>query len=187
MIRQEYSITMSPKQFDIEGHAHFVTFCTHKKLPVINDEINAIITNTLYEFIKNGNVILIGYVIMPEHLHLVLIPGSGIETGRLIGNIKRVSAKAIHELMKTKQHDLLREFYITRNRLPRFAFWQRRCFDFTCRTEKDVWEKINYCHNNPVVRKLVGNPEDWKWSSCRWYMGLPDIALEMNLPEAWRR
>lgn len=178
---------MQLKHFDLEGQAHFVTFRTHKGLPMIDDAISAIIIDTLRQFIRDMSMVLAGYVIMPNHVHLVLIPSAGVEIGNLVGNIKRVSARAIHEFLKSERKELLDYLSVIRNRLPKFAFWQRRCFDFNCRTEKDMWDKVNYCHNNPVTKKLVDSPEKWNWSSCRWYKGQPDIALELNLPEAWRK
>ena len=48
-------------------------------------------------------------------------------------------------------------------------FWQRRYYDFNVHSEKKRIEKLRYMHRNPVVRGLVANPEDWKWSSFRHY------------------
>ncbi len=66
----------------------------------------------------------------------------------------------------------------------KFCLWQRRCYDRNCRTEEEVWEKVNYCHNNPVKRGLVSRPEDWQWSSCRSFIrnddALPEIEMTTN-------
>lgn len=177
-------VSMNLKHYDIENHAHFITFNTHRRLAIIDNKMGAIIIETLRHFIKNGSIFLAGYVIMPNHVHLVMIPGNGIEIGRVVGEIKRISARAIHDMLKSAKRELLNDLNITRNRLPRFTFWQKRCFDYNCRTEEEMWEKVNYCHNNPVTKKLVACPEDWKWSSCRWYKKLSEIALELNLPVA---
>ena len=60
------------------------------------------------------------------------------------------------------------------------AFWQRKYYDYNCRTKDIVLEKIDYCHNNPVVRGLVVNPKDWEWSICRWYLGNDDVLIKMD-------
>jgi putative transposase len=39
---------------------------------------------------------------------------------------------------------------------------------------------IAYLHANPVRRRLVGRPEDWEWSSARWYAGVRPVAIEMD-------
>ena len=43
-----------------------------------------------------------------------------------------------------------------------------------------VSEKINYCHNNPVVRNLVQTPGEWRWSSYRWYNGMDGVEIEID-------
>ena len=45
-----------------------------------------------------------------------------------------------------------------------------RFYDFNVWTEKKRIEKLEYIHNNPVRRGLVASPEEWRWSSCRWYL-----------------
>ena len=70
--------------------------------------------------------------------------------------------------------------YVKRNGVEKFAFWQRKYYDYNCRTKDIVLEKIDYCHNNPVVRGLVVNPKDWEWSSCRWYLGNDDVLIKMD-------
>jgi len=47
--------------------------------------------------------------------------------------------------------------------------WQRRFYDFVVRTEVKKREKLRYIHRNPVRRGLVLEPEQWAWSSFRWY------------------
>jgi REP-associated tyrosine transposase len=49
-------------------------------------------------------------------------------------------------------------------------FWQARFYDFNVWTEKKRIEKLRYIHRNPVKRGLVTSPEQWRWSSYRWYL-----------------
>ena len=48
-------------------------------------------------------------------------------------------------------------------------FWQARFYDFNVWTERKRVEKLRYMHRNPVMRGLANSPEDWRWSSFRWY------------------
>jgi len=48
-------------------------------------------------------------------------------------------------------------------------FRQARFYDFNVWTEKKRIEKLRYIHRNPVARGLVESPEQWSWSSFRWY------------------
>jgi len=62
----------------------------------------------------------------------------------------------------------------------KYQIFERRCYDHNCRTVEIVKEKILYCHKNPVTRGLVTSPEDWEWSSYRWYQGERDVPLAMD-------
>jgi len=48
--------------------------------------------------------------------------------------------------------------------------WQARFYDFNVWTERKRIEKLRYMHRNPVQRGLVESPEQWRWSSFRWYL-----------------
>jgi hypothetical protein len=52
---------------------------------------------------------------------------------------------------------------------PKRAFWQARFYDFNVWTTKKRVEKLRYMHRNPVKRRLVDSPEQWRWSSYRHY------------------
>jgi hypothetical protein len=53
---------------------------------------------------------------------------------------------------------------------PRRAFWQARFYDFNVWTTRKRVEKLRYMHRNPVKRGLVGSPDQWHWSSYRYYL-----------------
>ena len=48
--------------------------------------------------------------------------------------------------------------------------WQARFYDFNVWSERKRIEKLRYMHRNPVKRGLVSSPEEWRWSSFRFYM-----------------
>jgi putative transposase len=65
----------------------------------------------------------------------------------------------------------------------RRAFWQARFYDFNVWTTKKRVEKLRYMHRNPVKRGLVEAPEQWRWSSYRFY--LLDEAGPVRVNEGW--
>ena len=65
----------------------------------------------------------------------------------------------------------------------RAPFWQTRFHDFNVWTEKKRVEKLRYMHRNPVKRGLTATPEDWRWSSYRFY--LLDEAGPVRVNEGW--
>jgi len=118
---------------------------------------------------------------MPEHIHLVVVPPLSAKLGKLIGEMKFSSAMRIHELLIERGSCLLDRLQVVRDGQTKFCVWQRRCYDRNCRSEQEVWEKVNYCHNNPVKRGLVKRPEDWRWSSYAYYQKADNALLEINV------
>ncbi|MBL8821903.1 MAG: hypothetical protein JNJ77_04890 [Planctomycetia bacterium] len=49
---------------------------------------------------------------------------------------------------------------------------------FNLWTDAKIWDKIDYCHENPIRRKLVIRPEDWEWSSYRDYRAAQSVGRE---------
>ncbi len=76
---------------------------------------------------------------------------------------------------------------LTRLQLPpsvhdesHYRLWQRRFYPFSVFTEKKRQEKLKYMHNNPVKRGLVSSPENWPWSSWRFYFLQDTSILRMD-------
>ncbi len=173
---------MKLKHYDHDGRARFVTFCTHQKLPILSNRVfRDIVVGRIHEFCHNRQLRLLGYVVMPEHVHLVIVPPEDVELGPLVGELKRITARDIHKLLKNSESDLSAKLLVQRDGRKKTAFWQRRCFDHNCRTEESVWEKVNYCHNNPVKRGLVRQRADWKWSSHSYYAASDNVLLEIDI------
>ena len=173
---------MKLKHFDHDGRARFITFCTHKRKPLLtNNKFRQIIVRVIAEIRDKEKFRLLGYVIMPEHIHLVIIPKIDSKVGEIIGAIKRRSSEEIHRLILKDGHPVPSDLRVKRNGVSRIVFWQRRCYDHNCRTEASLGEKIRYCHNNPVKRGLVSSPGRWRWSSFRRYQGESDVELEIDI------
>jgi len=110
---------------------------------------------------------LAGYVIMPEHVHMVLIPPDGMKLGYVMGEMKSRMAREYFSGTDSGRKD-------------KNVFWQKRCYDHNCRSVAAVREKINYCHNNPVRRGLASQPGEYEWSSYRWYRGIEEVPLRID-------
>jgi putative transposase len=156
------------KHYDNLGTARFVTFVCYRSGKYLN---NNIARELLIDHIKSARIKhdfkLLGYVIMPEHVHLVMFPPDGMRMGYVIREIKSKMAREYFALTMSEVRG-------TR------VFWQKRCYDHNCRSVNAVREKIVYCHKNPVTRGLVETMDEWKWSSYNWYMGERDVPIEMD-------
>jgi len=160
------------KHFDNLGTARFITFSCFHYHRLLTDE--SVIRSFLQELEKARGKFgfsLLGYVVMPNNVHLVIYPHTNIGLGPVIGTIKSQSGRKIINEWKRNRPDLLARLEVIRDGNQRYAFWQRRCYDHNCRTPEAVREKINYCHMNPVKAGLVTDPAEWTWSSYNWYHG----------------
>ncbi len=130
--------------------------------------------NVLEETRKQFDFCVYGYVLMPEHFHLLISSPEVGDPGKALQVLKqRVSHQARKildpTLFQRKEKDgAPTEFEDLIYRAP-WQFWQRRFYDFNVRTRRKSVEKLKYIHRNPVVRGLVARPEDWPWSSFRHY------------------
>lgn len=159
------------KHLDNLGTARFITFSCYKRHQYLAKEINIrIFLKHLSKLREDHNIKVLGYVIMSDHVHLVLLPPNGMKLGRMIGQLKGKVAKDIISVEKN----------VLRRSNGQPAVWHRRCYDHNCRTSEIVIEKIQYCHKNPVNWGLVDKLEDWKWSSYNWYQGEGEVVLEID-------
>ena len=111
-------------------------------------------TRKKYEFV------VAGYVVMPEHIHLLIGEPKIADPSRVMQVLKqRVSLQCLSR-KRPAQQDLL----TFGGQLPP-SFWLPRSHDFNVGTKKKYVEKLNYIHFNPVKRGLVTSPELWAWSS----------------------
>ncbi len=159
--------------YDNLNTARFITFSTYRRLPLLTDptRIQVLLQNIDMTREKHS-FRLLGYVVMPEHVHLVIHPQLDTKVGLLVREIKSRTARKIFAKEPAPVDGARR------------VFWTRRCYDHNCRTPEAVVEKIRYCHNNPVKRGLVRSPGDWPWSSWGDYHGESQGAVVVDT-EDW--
>ncbi|MBU0983419.1 MAG: transposase [candidate division Zixibacteria bacterium] len=169
------------RHYDNLGTARFVTVsCYHRYRLFSNAVVIRLFLEELDQIRSRYDLRILGYVVMPEHVHVVVWPLDGLAFGRVVGELKSRSARAILAHLRTESTRPLDRLSVTRDGEKRTVFWQRRCYDHNCRTPEAVREKINYCHMNPVKRGLVRSPCDWRWSSFNWYEGKRDVPLDVD-------
>jgi len=151
------------KRYQNTGDLHFVTFSCHRRLPLFESyRAYGVFEWALEQARINYQFAVIGYVVMPEHVHLLL---SEPQRGSVASVLKAVKQSVARRLVGRGGH-----------------FWQERYYDFNVRTGKKRVEKLRYMHRNPVKRGLVAKPEDWKWSSFRNYAIGEEGAVEIESP-----
>ncbi|MDX9857527.1 MAG: transposase [candidate division Zixibacteria bacterium] len=162
------------RHFDNLGTARFVTFSCFRNYPYLSDSFarDILIRSLDHLRVKRG-VRIIAWVLMPDHVHLVLLPSDDTRLGHVIGLLKSWTSQQIMRSPESRIPVLRRN-----DGSP--AVWERRCFDHNCRNELVVRTKVEYCHSNPVRRGLVEHSSEWPWSSYNWYRGEGQILLEID-------
>jgi putative transposase len=153
-------------------------------MPLLNRDRSRWWTIQAFETARRRlNLALLAYVIMPEHIHIIVWPRDEIyEVSKIRSAVKvPVQRKTLAFLRRRCPAFLewLRDHQP--NGEVHHRFWQRGGgYDRNVTDPGTLYTMIEYIHNNPVRRGLVQQATDWKWSSARFYAGLPDVPIEMD-------
>jgi putative transposase len=138
------------KRYQNFGSYHFITFSCYRRLALLNSEPAKQTFEAQLERVRKWyGFFVFDYVVMPEHVHL------------LVSEPPEDHLRAVIQMLK--QH-------VSRKLPHGKAFWEPRYHDFNVITERKWREKLRYLHRNPVARVLVEAPEQWPWSSFRHYL-----------------
>ena len=147
-------------------HLHFITCSCHGRLPLLNRPQSRDCFLSILEQVRaQYRFVVIGYVVMPEHIHLLITEPEIGNPSKVMQVLKQRTARAL----LPKRRDPRQRSLFADHSQPR-AFWQARFYDFNIWTTKKRVEKLRYIHRNPVKRGLVDSPEQWRWSSYRFYL-----------------
>jgi putative transposase len=146
-------------RFQQTGQSHFVTFsCFHREQRLVDASICCAFLQALERIRLVRGTRVYGYVLMPEHVHLLL---SEPDRGPLCGALQSLKISVAR-------------------RAGRGPLWQRRYYDRNVRDHEEFVEKLRYIHRNPVKRGLCARPQDWPWSSFRHYLSADAGVVEIE-------
>ncbi len=133
------------------------------------------------------------YVIMPEHVHLLLHPTqASYSISRILSSLKQPVAKRAIHYVHTHATSFLRRMTDEQpNGKCSIRFWQRGGgYDRNLWSPRHIWATIDYIHMNPVRRGLCATDTDWTWSTAKAYHGLQYLGPRVDvgcLPDDPRR
>ena len=151
------------KRFQKAESLHFITFSCFHRLPLLKaagpkNTFEAVLERTR----ARHEARIYAYVLMPEHVHLLINEPTSILLAQLLKALKQVTSRKLKG--------------------RRDMFWQERYYDGNIRGEAERSEVIRYIHRNPVKRGLVASPGEYRWSSFNHYAtgvrGVVDIESE---------
>src|SRR5260370_35946125 len=131
------------------GWTYFVTTKAWQSVSVFQVQATAdLVVSKILEYRDKRNYLLHEFVLMPNHLHLILIPAESVSLEKAIQLIKGGSSHEIHGVRGNKMQ------------IWQSGFHESRVTDWV-----DYRKKVDYVWFNPVAAKLVDQPQDWPYAS----------------------
>jgi putative transposase len=156
------------KRYQTSGSFHFITFTCYHRHPYLNDDhARAVFEETLETIRQRHHFFVFGYVLMPNHVHMLL---SEPKLHLLADTLRALKTQTSRKLKAGSKQ-----------------FWQTRYFDRNIITQSEFSEKLQYMHRNPVTASLCLNPEDWPWSSYRHWLTGERGQIEIESHWTWSK
>ena len=182
------------KRINEPGHAHTLTFsCFQRQAFLSRDRSRQWLIDAIRTARRKHDLHVWAYVIMPEHVHLLIWPTKPeYDIGAILASIKKsVAVRAVAFVREKAPEFLLRMRDQQPNGKVAHRFWQRGGgYDRNLWSPSYIWQTIDYIHDNPVRRGLCAVSTDWRWSSASDYMLDASGALPVDrrsLPDDTRR
>ena len=133
----------------------FITQVVHDRQPLFGDPAAVALLRTLLHTAQEKYPFsMVGYVFLPDHLHMLIKPEPGVTHSEIMHSLKPNFTKVYKQ---------------ARSIVGPEHFWQRRYWDHIVRDEDDFGRHLDYIHYNPVKHGYVTRPEEWLDSSyCHW-------------------
>lgn len=164
---------MPPLRRFTEGeYCYFVTSGVHDRRPLFRDtRLCRILVKNLGFYRDRMKFGLHAYVIMPDHIHLLVTPRRPATISDVMRNFKSYSSKEMREVLGM-----------------RGPIWQARFHDRVIRSERQFRAALDYTHLNPVRAGLAESAGDYEFSSFRyWQEGAGPLRLDPQDGRGWGR
>ena len=175
---------MSPRKslrrIEHPSHVRYLAFSCRHRLPLFkNDAIKSAFIDHLDQTRDRTRFRLFAWVVMPEHVHLLLWPKLPEHpVSDITSRLKRSVARQVVTRWKEINAPILTTITDADGRT---RFWQPGGgYDRNITSDAELREKIDYIHANPVRRGLVKLPTDYPWSSARWCAGDRQNSLAID-------
>lgn len=152
------------KRVFIDGHSYFLTVVTHRRNPILIENVDLLresIREAKSKFVFDIEAI----VILPDHFHMLIKPKEAEAYPKIIGSIKRHFSRHCDP----KHYEHLSQSN-SREEQGYRPVWQKRFYEHTIRDEDDFRTRIEYIHYNPVKHGLVTSAKEWENSSFHKYV-----------------
>jgi putative transposase len=153
--------------------AYYFTAVAHNRLPIFRtDRLKLVVCNAFKEARENHGVLVLAYVIMPDHTHLLVYLERKMED--VLRLLNGISARRVIQYLNDYNFgsSLLKLRGMTRERNHKHSVWQHHPDSLEIFGEDTFRQKVDYIHMNPVRAGLVEHPNDYGFSSARVWSGM---------------
>jgi putative transposase len=172
------------RRFNDPGHAHCLTFSCYRRQPFLSkDRSRQWLADAVDRAREKHRFHLCAYVMMPEHVHLLVWPTQpSYDISDVLQSVKRSVALRALAFVKRESPTLLARMGDRQpSGVTHYRFWQRGGgYDRNVVEIATLYWLIDYIHANLVRRGLCARPEDWFWSSAADYAGLRAGPLRID-------
>ncbi len=171
------------RRYNDPGHAHALTFTCFQRQPFLRrDRTRQWLVDAIEKARETHHFHLWAFVIMPEHVHLMIHPTTSYNISRILSSLKQpVAKRAIFFVRREAPRFLPKMTDRQPNGKTSIRFWQRGGgYDRNLWLPAHIWETIDYIHANPVRRRLCDSPANWTWSSACNYLDDTQGALRID-------
>jgi putative transposase len=171
------------RRFDGDCAPRELTFSCYKGYQFLAKErVCAWFVEAVEKARKEWPVDLWAWVLMPEHVHLLMAPReAGVNIGHFQGAIKEQIARKAIKWLELNASGWIPRITVVEGKTTRRRFWQPGGgYDRNVEKLETLHSMIDYIHLNPVRRGLVERAIDWEWSSARWYAGILPVRLDID-------
>jgi putative transposase len=163
------------------GYSHFIT-TSYRRLPLLGSARNRDLFLRVLESVRRRyHFVVVGYVVMPEHVHLLIGEPQRGDPSLVMKALKQGFARRLLKQPRAERNS--KQLSLWEAPVDHGRIWQPRFYDFVVFSEHKRVEKLRYMHRNPVKRGLVLEPEQWYWSSSRHYAYSETGPVVVNEPE----
>ncbi len=162
------------------GDVRFLTFSCFQRLQLLaNPAVRSVVVDAMLLARRRHGFLLYAWVVMPEHIHLLIEPRDG-DVDVPLRTLKQSVSKRCLDRWKRLRAGVLENIQLDNGS---YRFWQPGGgFDRNVRDGAAFMRHVQYIHRNPVERGLVPSPLEWEWSSARWWAGQHEGTPECDPP-----
>ena len=151
------------------GEAHFLTFsCFKRRAFLSRDRTREYFIEALSRARIFHKFDLWAYVIMSNHVHLLIYPRRSIyDMGEIEAAIKLDVSRRALTYLRTHNPEGIKQLATGQKHTP-YRFWTSgNGYDENITSYDDARDIADYIHNNPVRSGICAVPEEWEWSSAQ--------------------